>query len=76
MRWPWASRRKRSRHAAPPVRRTASWAGAAEPPAEEHVLLGFADGSELELGADDPTALALQAVADVLLRKESALARE
>jgi hypothetical protein len=44
----------------------------AEPPAEEHVLLGFADGSEVELGANDPNALALQAVADVLLGKETA----
>lgn len=72
MRWPWSSRRDRGRHAAPPAGRTASWAPPAEPPAEEHVLLGFADGSEVELGADDPNALALRAVADVLLRKEPA----
>jgi hypothetical protein len=36
------------------------------------VLLGFADGSEVELGADDPTARELQAMADVLLRQEPA----
>jgi hypothetical protein len=72
MRWPWRRRRDKARHAAPPPRRTASWAQAAVPPAEERVRLGFADGSEVELRADDPTALALQAVADVLVGKDSA----
>ena len=71
MRWPRLRRRDRARHAAPPVRRTASWAQAAVPPADERVRLGFADGSEVELGADDPTALALQAVADVLVGKDT-----
>jgi hypothetical protein len=31
------------------------------------VRLGFADGTEVELGAGDPRALALRAVADVLV---------
>jgi hypothetical protein len=77
MRWPrlpraLTARRVRGKHAAAPVRRTPSWAPTATPPAEEHVLLGFADGSEVELGADDPTARELQAMADVLLRQEPA----
>jgi hypothetical protein len=54
------------------VRRTASWAHAAAPPTQEHVLLGFVDGTEVELGPGDPTALALHAVADVLMREEHA----
>ena len=41
---------------------------AANPPAGVH--LSFADGSELELEAGDPHALALKAVADVLMRHE------
>lgn len=76
MRWPrlprLTKRRDAGRHAAPSERRTPAWAPAAAPPPEEHVMLGFADGSEIELGADDPTAMALQAVADVLLRNEPA----
>jgi hypothetical protein len=32
------------------------------------VTLGFADGSELELAAGDPSALALRAVADLLVQ--------
>jgi hypothetical protein len=34
------------------------------------VTLGFTDGSELALVEGDPSAMALQAVADVLLRQE------
>jgi len=34
------------------------------------VRLGFADGSEVTLGAADPRAVALRAVADVLVRGE------
>jgi hypothetical protein len=40
------------------------------------VTLGFADGSELALGENDPSAMALQAVADVLLRREPDAARQ
>jgi hypothetical protein len=67
MRWP---RRQRSeprnasgRHAASP--RRASWTAPAAPPGAVH--LGFTDGSEVDLPDNDPTALALQAVADVLV---------
>jgi hypothetical protein len=68
MRWPW-SRRKR-RHDAPVPRHAASWAQPALPPVEPSVTLGFTDGSELALVEGDPSAMALQAVADVLLRQE------
>jgi len=45
------------------------WAAPAVPPT---VRLGFADGSEVELEDTNPAAMALQAVADVLLRNETA----
>lgn len=57
-------------------RHAASWVQPAQPPVEPSVTLGFADGSELELGENDPSALALQAVADVLLRREPDSARQ
>ena len=61
MRWPWS--RDRKRHAETP--RVASWAAPAAPPGAVH--LEFTDGSGLDLPDTDPTALALQAVADVLV---------
>ena len=75
MRWPW-SRAGRSRQPTARARHTAgvagaTWAQAAAPPGGA-VHLGFADGSELGLGAEDPLALALTAVADVLMRQERA----
>jgi hypothetical protein len=66
MRWPW--QRSRGRHAAVPAQRVAPWAQAALPPQEPAVRLGFDDGSEVELAASDPRAVALRAVADVLVQ--------
>jgi hypothetical protein len=45
------------------------------PPPTTVVHLGFADGSELELSEADPTALALQAVAGVLVNGTSGVKR-
>jgi hypothetical protein len=70
MRWPWSRRRPT---AAP---RHAAWSQPAAPPPVSVVHLGFTDGSELELTDSDPAALALQAVADVLLRQEPHSARQ
>jgi hypothetical protein len=39
-------------------------------------MLGFADGSEVELADSDPSAMALHAVADVLMRREPDAARQ
>jgi hypothetical protein len=44
-------------------------APALAPAAEPDVRLGFDDGSEVQLSANDPRAEALRAVADVLLRR-------
>jgi hypothetical protein len=58
-----------------PVQRAPSWAHAALPPDPEAaapVRLGFADGSQLELRAEDPRARALRAVADSLVQDSSA----
>ena len=65
MGWPW--RRRRARHAAAPEPRRASWAAPVLPP-EPAVRLGFGDGSQLDLPAGDPTALALRTVADLLVQ--------
>lgn len=77
MRWPW--QRTRGRHAAPPVPRQSALAAPVDPAEradpvetpvtvpEQKVRLGFQDGTEVALTADDPRADALRAVADVLL---------
>ncbi len=78
MRWPF---RRRGRHAAgrvvfiggspfpepaPPTPEPPPPAVPEPAPHHDSVRLGFADGSEVALRADDPTAQALQAVADIL----------
>ena len=66
MRWP---RIRRERRPSVPARHAAGWAQPAAPPTG--VVLGFADGSEHELGGSDPHAMALKAVADVLMRQDA-----
>jgi hypothetical protein len=65
MGWPW--RRERGPHVAPPAQRTPDWAQTAAPPSAT-VLLGFDDGSQVQLAETDPNALALLAVADLLVQ--------
>ncbi len=63
--------RRRRRVAAqdPYVPRHSGWAQAAvPPPPDPAVRLGFADGTELELAATHPSAVALKTVADVIAR--------
>ena len=65
MAWPW--RRRVARHAVVPPPRRAAWAKPALPPGPA-VCLGFDDGSQIELPATDPRAVALRAVADLLVQ--------
>ena len=66
MRWP--GRRARGRHAAVPAPRSL-WAQPAYPVSEAApVRLGFADGTEVELDAEHPNAVALRTVADLLVQ--------
>jgi hypothetical protein len=62
----------------PPEVEAAVAAAVAAPPivptqrSESAVRLGFDDGSEMQLAAEDPRARALQAVADLLIKTEPA----
>jgi len=60
-----------------PVQRVPSWAQAALPPDPDEaapVRLGFSDGSQVDLPAEDPRARALRAVADSLVQESAASA--
>jgi hypothetical protein len=74
MRLPW--RRRTARHALLPAQRTGTWVAPALPPepSETAVRLGFADGTEVDLPAEDPRARALRAVADSLVQESPATA--
>lgn len=65
--------RRRAKAAAYVPRHSTAWAAPAYPPAERTeaaVRLGFSDGSEVELAASHPNAVALRAVADLLVQDE------